>query len=297
MSSTGRICASCGELRPKTAYTKKQWEKARQFSRCARCVHGGGGNAAAGPAGPGARAGFASPSSPAVVPADASRQNLAVEAYFTDSALIRPFEDGSTMEVARGIYTAGPRTGQPCVCKWVKEGAFDPEQYSDEEILEGCLRCSREALRIVNLFNQEGIAAGMPIIVSMPERWTIAEHPLFPEEVGGVKCLVEPFIEDFKKFNNNRGGVFQTGGRRARWSALLQALSHFSYHVTSGQLVLCDLQGGINDEVFVLADPAVVSRVEGVWGVTDMGPKGIRGFFRSHTCNEYCRSHWTRPGR
>lgn len=54
-------------------------------------------------------------------------------------------------------------------------------------------------------------------------------------------CLVEPYIEDFEKFNSNSGWAPVTGNL---WSDVMQALSHFSYHNSGGQYLLCSLQGG-----------------------------------------------------
>lgn len=39
----------------------------------------------------------------------------------------------------------------------------------------------------------------------------------------------------------------------------MQALSHYSYHVLNGEYLLCDLQGGINDDSVVLTDPVIHS--------------------------------------
>ncbi len=78
------------------------------------------------------------------------------------------------------------------------------------------------------------------------------------------------------------------------WAECMQALSHYSYHVSSGQFVLCDLQGGIYEGGIVLTDPVVHSR-DRVFGVTDLGDQGISTFFSSHTCNRFCKSAWTKP--
>lgn len=74
----------------------------------------------------------------------------------------------------------------------------------------------------------------------------------------------------------------------------MQALSHFSYHMTGGNYVLCDLQGGIYRRHVVLTDPVLLSRRR-VFGVTDLGPSGITSFFKRHQCNGFCRREWLRP--
>ena len=78
----------------------------------------------------------------------------------------------------------------------------------------------------------------------------------------------------------------------------MQALSHYSYHITGGQLVLCDLQGGVvwtkKTKGIILTDPVILSR-SGSYGLTDLGQDGISTFFSRHVCNSYCRSHWAKP--
>lgn len=74
----------------------------------------------------------------------------------------------------------------------------------------------------------------------------------------------------------------------------MQALSHYSYHKTSGQFLLCDIQGGFDDDGAILSDPAILSRNMS-YGVTDMGPEGISSFFALHRCNHYCDPNWSKP--
>ena len=55
----------------------------------------------------------------------------------------------------------------------------------------------------------------------------------------------------------------------------MQALSHFSFQITGGQHLLCDLQGGVSDcDGAVLTDPVILS-MDRCYGVTDLGPEGI----------------------
>mmetsp|Transcript_13387 Transcript_13387/g.25575 ORF Transcript_13387/g.25575 Transcript_13387/m.25575 type:complete len:207 (-) Transcript_13387:272-892(-) len=122
--------------------------------------------------------------------------------------------------------------------------------------------------------------------LNMPTVWTFNGGPR-----DGQKVLHEPFIANWEKFNSNSGWNSGKGG----WHAVMQALSHFSYHKSGGQVVLCDLQGGIYADGAILTDPVILSREKGRYGVTDLGPAGITSFFHQHKCNKYCRSSWTRP--
>lgn len=58
----------------------------------------------------------------------------------------------------------------------------------------------------------------------------------------------------------------------------MQALSHFSFHISGGHLLLCDLQGGLMRNGVSLTDPVIMSR-DMAYGVTDLGTKGISNFF------------------
>eukprot|EP00966_Prymnesium_polylepis_P022559 518856-Prymnesium_polylepis.1 len=64
--------------------------------------------------------------------------------------------------------------------------------------------------------------------------------------------------------------------------------------MSSGQTMLCDLQGGPTASGAVISDPVIMSARQS-FGVTDLGPKGIRNFFARHRCNQFCKSSWTKP--
>jgi hypothetical protein len=122
--------------------------------------------------------------------------------------------------------------------------------------------------------------------INIPEVWTFSEGC----SRTGTKVLQEPFIKHYQKFNSNTGWA----DNDTPWPRVMQALSHFSYHVSGRQFVLCDLQGGLYTNGVCLTDPVILSRNK-QYGVTDLGPKGISSFFSNHTCNEYCKSNWSKP--
>lgn len=49
---------------------------------------------------------------------------------------------------------------------------------------------------------------------------------------------------------------------------MMQALSHFSYSVTGGNLLLCDIQGGTFNKGFAITDPVIISNFAGRYGPT-----------------------------
>ncbi|CZS93374.1 uncharacterized protein RAG0_03704 [Rhynchosporium agropyri] len=74
---------------------------------------------------------------------------------------------------------------------------------------------------------------------------------------------------------------------------VMQALSHFSYHVSYGQLLLCDLQGGVYQNGFILSDPVIISPTQN-YGPLDLGIDGINSFFFRHRCGFFCDKQWTK---
>ena len=58
--------------------------------------------------------------------------------------------------------------------------------------------------------------------------------------------------------------------------------------------MLCDLQGVLTASGAVISDPVIMSARQ-CFGVTDLGPKGIRNLFARHKCNEFCKPSWTKP--
>ncbi|KAK3377283.1 kinase-like domain-containing protein [Lasiosphaeria ovina] len=257
-----RVCAECRRDLPRTSYTGNQYSKGDGWSRCAGCVHGHHFDVADS------------------APSDSGRYNNASRATFSSDSLDHPFAAGTFRWVAKGKYTHGNRAGQACVCKWFKTGAVFESDYFALDI-----KAVGKALDVVNRFNQLNIVS-KPIKVNVPGVWTFDEDC----DWAGVKCLQEPFIQNYQKFNSNSGWA----DTAKKWGEAMQALSHFSYHVTGGNYVLCDLQGGVYQNEVVLSDPVILSRNR-EYGVTDLGSQGISSFFSQHDCTNYCRPNWTCP--
>ena len=73
-----------------------------------------------------------------------------------------------------------------------------------------------------------------------------------PNILGNLCLLVEPLIAgQFTKYNNNCGFVDFVAKR-----ATPHAFSHFTYHFTKGNLLVCDIQG-VGD---IYTDPQIHSR-------------------------------------
>ncbi len=61
---------------------------------------------------------------------------------------------------------------------------------------------------------------------------------------------------------------------------ILGALSHFSYHYSSGHYLLCDLQVCGDGSGIILSDCVINSTAAGRFGPSDLGLDGISTFFR-----------------
>ncbi|KAG7667698.1 hypothetical protein Ndes2526B_g01909 [Nannochloris sp. 'desiccata'] len=206
-----------------------------------------------------------------------SRENRATRSNIDKS---RIFASGANMHVYKGVYTRGERSGEECVSKVFKTGSVFENAFFAAE-----LKVVDEARSIIETFNAQRILSNSTILVNIPEVWEFT----YTKE----KNLVEPFIQNFQKFNSNTGW---TPRNADPWMEVMQALSHYSYHITNGRLLLCDLQGGIYQDGFILTDPVIISQERGEYGPTDLGEAGMATFFSRHKCNQFCSKRgWSRP--
>ena len=100
------------------------------------------------------------------------------------------------------------------------------------------------------------------------------------------------------KYTNNSDFVLdhntldENGRKRLE---LAVAFSHFSYNITDGYLLVCDLQGvsfidAKGKETLLLTDPAIHCAKHLRFGKTNMSTLGIAKFFKKHACNKYCKA-------
>lgn len=176
------------------------------------------------------------------------------------------------------------QTNQPIVIKQFKGDHLDPtklDRYWREDI-----RASQIAQKITDQYNED-MNTSKPIYFVLP----VVHHcfgdigrPFKPCE----RVLIEPYLGDsYEKFNTNHGLVLQSMAQGLSMSTL----SHFSYHISGGQYLLCDLQGVKNKDRYILTDPVICSLTE-EFGITDLGEDGIRSFFANHQCTPLCGKRW-----
>ena len=140
-----------------------------------------------------------------------------------------PFAEGTFKLCWKAKYLDGFRRGETAIIKQFKGGCVYEEYYFNEEmIIIGVTE------KIVKAFNKAKILGGDRLVrVSRPVIATSGNT--------GAKALVEPYIDMFEKLNSNSGWVNTDCDESGD---AMQALSHFSYHESDGEYVLCDLQGG-----------------------------------------------------
>jgi hypothetical protein len=184
---------------------------------------------------------------------------------------------GSFKDLYRGRYKRGAQQGKQCVAKHVRNGSSWLETvYNCQPVVRS------EAARIIAKFNAAVTGAQKLVRLNRSTVWR--------SDDGHIQLLVEPFLEGIERFNSNTGWV---PVQQSHACQLAQALSHYSYHETNGQRLLCDIQGNVGRHV-VLCDPMLHSRNR-AYGPGDMGAPGIATFFHSHKCSRFCSPSWKRP--
>lgn len=224
----------------------------------------------------------AGPKSPRIRPATSELP----EAGFPDPAvmgldkrmLTHPRFRGKVFNVGTARNYSGTRVGATSALKWLRR-SHQAECVADH--LAAAEHASLLAKKITDGFVSSLDTRGWNIHVDMPTR--VHAH------VGGrdVEALAYRFVTDLHVFNVNTGWA----DRSKEWSnVLVQALSHFSYSTSGGQVVLCGLRGRVDDgkREVILTGPTMMSARGSTFGCSDLGWKGIKTFFQGHKCSSIC---------
>jgi hypothetical protein len=264
-----RVCASCGVNKGFDGYSKMQWCKDMGVAVCKECFDADGRRIIQKPL-------------PKPPPEKEGRPPA-----FTCDHLDHPIAEGKYRFIAPAMHLTGPRNGMPCVVKWFKSGKILESKFFEMDMK--VLR--KKAPDFLIAWNEQKFIPE-EIITTVPAFYQF-DRTQMDTQRGRRPVLYEPYIKDFQKFNSNTGWVPE---QETRWSRIMQAVSHFSYHHSQGQYLLCDLQGGTGnfDRGIILVDPVVMSSKK-EYGVTDLGADGISTFFSNHDCNEFCRDDWLVP--
>mmetsp|Transcript_3852 Transcript_3852/g.8294 ORF Transcript_3852/g.8294 Transcript_3852/m.8294 type:complete len:269 (+) Transcript_3852:718-1524(+) len=199
----------------------------------------------------------------------------------------RKLGEGAFRVCLEGHYVGGNRNNQEAACKRFKPmfRSMEDEYFAkDFEIAD---------VAIVYAENWNNFCESDEIIL-------ITKGHIIHSN-SGIRYLAEPLIRGFTKFTSNNGWIDQDEG----WTTeAMEAFSHYTYHCSGGNHLVCDLQGRYRDNRnyrggksrFELTDVAICSRTR-CFGPTDLCEKGIETFFHNHVCNQFCNHGrtWLRP--
>lgn len=221
-----------------------------------------------------------------------------------------PHARGKLWNISRAVHTGTSFNGHECVVKWLdpekneryERGLFFPdlEAYREaapfdkhlfEEDVQNALGNYHPAGALANsiLVRWKALGITKEIRVQMTYMWRFCSgrnlRPVF----------VQRYFPKFKRWNSNSGWC----ENKTPWGKVMQAVSHYSFHVSEGTLLLCDLQGGFYEnhpaDVGAIIVQPVFCSVNKELGMTDLGKTGIKAFFANHVCNKYCGSAWLKP--
>jgi hypothetical protein len=199
----------------------------------------------------------------------------------------RKLGEGAFRICHEGTYIGGNRNSQEAACK-----RFKPKWRSMEaEYFASDFFIADTAIRYAECWNN---FCDHDEIILITKGHIITSN-------SGIQYLAEPLIRNFKKFTSNSGWILN----ESCWTIeAMEAFSHYTYHASNGELIVCDLQGRYRDNRrfrngksrFELTDVAICSGSRS-YGPTDLSEKGIESFFANHECNQFCNinEHWRRP--
>ena len=199
----------------------------------------------------------------------------------------------------------------------VKQSKHEENMFDRNFHVTSC-RLSSEAEAIAQLFNRRlALPDEFHVEFVQATLYTVRDWNFGGD--GRVPFVAEPELEGrFTKWNNNAGGVASICGALAQLSVsqgiieegdedlssdeeyepaetfnhldVPAALSHFSYSVSQGRKLLCDIQGTWNAlDGYTLTDPVMHTLSKRRNGSTDKGEEGMNRFFETHVCNGLCR--------
>lgn len=215
----------------------------------------------------------------------AARTNLSSQSVTLHHGII--VGQGAFRIAYAGTYNGGNRNQQEAVCKRFR----DNYGVMEKEFFQSDFKIADKAIDFAEAWNDVNDGRHK-ILITRGDVMTI----------GGRKYMVEPLIRYFEKYTSNNGWIASEDV--IGWEVqAMEAFTHFTYHRSGGQMIVCDLQGRYrfnryarNKSRFELTDVAISSRRRN-YGPTDLGEKGIETFFANHTCNQFCHcdGYWSRP--
>lgn len=216
-----------------------------------------------------------------------------------------PMSSGAFKEVFKAEVTEGPYEGFPRRTACVIKAMSIKSTAMGHELTHIDIEMQDEAVNLCEYFNR---------IVQPTKEWKSCKAHMRVAKLSrmdgkkslslsgrlsgtsfgdGEAFVIEQKINgEFEKFNSNSGWSCGT-------CCLPDALSHWSWVHTQGDMLLCDPQGHRgrpggpkcdgNVHYYLFTDPVVMTPT-GRFGCTDLGQAGIEAFFKRHTCNSLCKA-------
>ena len=293
-----RPCLLCETYQDQTAFSAFQWGEGR-MAKCKLCVAG---------IGQGERD---ERRNDAADPASLLAARQRHVRYSASASLHDATEVG-----ALGYSAAGSSQGAACSAKWYRdmprssEDEGMPIALGDRGLYRLDMKTAQRALRVVEQWNAQRLLdvnielqtpQVMRVVTDDAKMRRAASAASKNAALGGGRAHRGPGLrrlENDDVFNPARQvlvkpaadvrgakfGAYAAGGRSPPWSEALQALSHYSYASSGGEILLCGLSGTPG----IVSEYVVHSRGQ-TYGPTDLGADGIRNFFARHVCNGLCK--------
>lgn len=163
-----------------------------------------------------------------------------------------------------------------------KEFSSSDPDINTLEVYKEHLEIQVIAQYLANRFNTEMIRLfRKPVFVVYADADLVQEK----DDESKIYQVEARMHQNWHKWNNNSGGV-----SFSEYSTVLQAFSHWTYHITAGRLMIVDLQGVKAEGAYLLTDPAIHcdNLLRFKHTRTNLGVKGMNRFFHTHICSEVC---------
>ena len=171
----------------------------------------------------------------------------------------------------------------------LKEGVYEGTRLNSRQAVFGDLDAQSVAMGLASTFNGECRARGMGAVNFnfVPATVFFFKERAKAGDFERQWCVVESYLRGkYRKLNSNGGWLDLSDDAK-----LSQAFTHWSWQQTAGDLMVCDLQGVVdnNEGTFVsLTDPQLHTRCGARFGSGNLGLDGMARFFATHKCDGHC---------
>lgn len=204
-----------------------------------------------------------------------------------------PFKAGSKKLAYLGYLNgSGPLKGEKCVVKTIRNGSLTRHDLLLETKIA---KIANETASFYNDFRQDGshrINFNHPIVTEIDQ---MSDCLCLADVLGKPKKKIKELdYVSIELYIKGRFEDFEYGWVPKEELLVPEAFSHFSWCRSEGDFLISNLQGVKTKSAYHFTGPVIHSQ-ENEYGSSDMGLKGMKGFFKLHECNQICRG-WPRLG-